>query len=732
MTVDEEIIEKKVVVEEKTKKKKNVLVGIRMDQNDRLLLNWTLSKVAEPEDHVIALHVCRDLASENSLLLDDYLEVYKGLCNAKQLDLIGKVSCGKSVKRILVKEAKLCEAMTVVVGISRRNALSGWISVANYCSKKLPPTTTVLAIHGGKVIFQRGFTNQLPGLNGDWARSLHPIQPQSPTGNQSCFVVSEVPELENSQTKLVDDMEDRCKDGGGERKHKYFDAYEFMDETSSSSISAGDNTQLESSSSVEDDREENTSNSIDELAKETIEMTPGWPLLRKASSATRGTVKESAERKMSVVEWAMSLPRRNYPSTLQSETDYDSDKTEVLLGKEISGVKHMCRKNSLSVWGELPKELQLLLRTNSSRCRWFNHKELMDATSQFSSDNLIAKSRCSSVFKGYLLDGKTVAVKIMKMSKDAWKDYILEVDIISSLQHKHIVPLLGVCLDDSDLILVYDFLSNGSLEENLHGEKEKHRLSWEQRFNLAIGVAEAINYLHKECSQPVIHRDIKSSNILLSNEFEAQISDFGLAIWGSTSSSETHSDVVGTFGYLAPEYFMYGKISEKIDVYSFGVVLLELLSGKKPISTGTLKGQESLVMWAKPKLESGDIMSILDLNLSGEIDEVQMRRMVLAVNLCITRTARLRPEMKQILKLLRGEQDVDELVDSHIKDQDQEEFNNLDDDELYPDSSVESHRGVALLDVDNETTSFSSVDQHSHHTFEDYLKGRCSRSSSFD
>ncbi|KAF5192287.1 kinase domain [Thalictrum thalictroides] len=728
MTVEEEeIVEKKVVVE-KNKKKKNVLVGIRLDQHDRLLVNWTLSKVAEPDDNVIALHVCRDFASEKSLLLDDYLEVYKGLCHAKQVDLIGKVSCGTSVKRILVKEAKLCEAMIVVVGISSRNALSGWISVANYCSKKLPHTTTVLAVHDGKVIFQRGFTNKLPGLKGDWARSLNPIQPQSPTGNQSCFVVSEVPELENSQTKLVDDMEDRSKDDGGETKHKYFDAYEFMDETSSSSISAGD-TQLESCNSVDDDREEISSNSIDELVKETIEMTPGWPLLKKASSASHGSVKESAERRMSVVQWAMSLPRRNYSSSSQTESDYDSDKTEVLLEKEMSGVR-LCSKNSLSVWGELPKELQLLLRTSSSRCRWFNHKELMDATSQFSSENLIAKSRCSSVYKGYLLDGKTVAVKIMKMSKEAWKDYILEVDIISSLQHKHIVPLLGVCMDDNDLILVYDFLSNGSLEENLNDAKQKQRLSWEQRFNVAIEVAEAINYLHKECSRPVIHRDIKSSNILLSNEFEAQISDFGLAIWGSTSSSETHSDVVGTFGYLAPEYFMYGKISDKIDVYSFGVVLLELLSGKKPISTGTLKGQESLVMWAKPILESGDVMSILDPNLPGEINEVQMQRMLLAVNLCITRTARLRPEMNQILKLLRGEKDVDELVDSIVKDQ--EELNNLDDDEFYPDSSVESHREVALLDVDDETISFSSVDQHSHHTFEDYLKGRCSRSSSFD
>lgn len=117
---------------------------------------------------------------------------------------------------------------------------------------------------------------------------------------------------------------------------------------------------------------------------------------------------------------------------------------------------------------------------------------------------------------------------------------------------------------------------------------------------MAVAIAEALSYLHKECSKPVIHRDIKSSNILLSDKFEPQLSDFGLAIWGPThSSSIIDSDVVGTFGYLAPEYFMYGKVSDKIDVYAFGVVLLELLSGKKPIGVESVKGQESLVMWVR-------------------------------------------------------------------------------------------------------------------------------------
>ncbi|KAF9622831.1 hypothetical protein IFM89_034066 [Coptis chinensis] len=655
MTVEEEIIEKKVVMEKKTKKK-NVLVGIRLDHNDRLLLNWTLVRVAEPGDQVVALHVCQDLASNKSSLLDDYLEVYKGLCNVKQLNLTGKLSCGRSIRKTVAKEAKLCDAMVVVVGISSQNALRGWVSVANYCAKRLPLTTIVLAVHDGKVIFQRGFTNELPGIKGDWARSLYPIKPQCTKRNQSSPVVSESPSFASSETKVVQNIIVGSRDGVDETKHDNFHTYKYIDEVSLCSTPGGDDTRDAESSVVCEDREESPSNSIDELVKEIAEPRPGWPLLKRASSVTQVTVKESTARDMSVVHWAMSLPKRiNYPSITQDESDFGSDKTEVLLEKEIVGVSHKSSKSSLSAWGELPKELELLLRTNSSRCRWFSHKELMEATSQFSS---------------------------------------------------------------------------GLISLNNAGRKEKCGLSWELRFNLAIGVAEAINYLHKECSRAVIHRDIKSSNILLSDEFEPRISDFGLAIWASTSSSEAHSDVVGTFGYLAPEYFMYGKISEKIDVYSFGVVLLELLSGKKPISTGTLKGQESLVMWAKPILESGDAMALLDPNLSGKVNEVQMERLIRAANLCITRNARLRPEMDQILKLLRGVEDIEEWANSQAKDQ--EECEIQEDDEIYPDSSAESHLGVALLDLDDDTTSFSSVDQQSHYTFEDYLKGRCSRSSSFD
>ncbi|CAI0382560.1 unnamed protein product [Linum tenue] len=170
---------------------------------------------------------------------------------------------------------------------------------------------------------------------------------------------------------------------------------------------------------------------------------------------------------------------------------------------------------------------------------------------------------------------------------------------MSSVKHRNITPLIGVCIEEGSLILVYDFLSNGSLEESLQDDGVKAVMPWDVRFRVAVEVAEALSYLHRECPRPVIHRDVKSSNILLSSDLQPQLSDFGLAIWGPTKSAHmTNKDLVGTFGYIAPEYFMHGRVSEKVDIYSFGIVLLELVSGRKAIITKDCStSQESLVKW---------------------------------------------------------------------------------------------------------------------------------------
>lgn len=452
----------------------------------------------------------------------------------------------------------------------------------------------------------------------------------------------------------------------------------------------------------------------------------GWPLLRRSSSSFSIA---PHTRNISVVQWVMSLPDRSPQLSPQCSTIEESP-----LETDLSDIMDENVKTSLSELGELPKGLEHLLKTNSSCYKWFSPEVLKTSTSQFSSENMIGKGGCNRVYKGILPDGKPVAVKILKSSKEAWKDFALEVDIMCSLKHKHITPLLGACIEDNALISVYDFLPRGSLEENLHGEnKDRSVLSWEVRFNIAVGIAEALNYLHNECSAPVIHRDVKSSNILLADGLEPQLSDFGLAMWGPKNSSYvTQPDVLGTFGYLAPEYFMYGKVSDKIDVYAFGVVLLELISGRKPISSESPKGQESLVMWAKPIIESEDIKRLLDPNLDGKYDEVQLQKMVFAATLCITRAARLRPKMNEILKLLKGEECVAEWVGSQNGDLMDSENQENNDDEVYPYSSLQLHLSLALLDVEDDTTSYGSLEQSTSLSSDEYSKGRCSRSSSFD
>ncbi|KAL7237027.1 hypothetical protein ACSBR1_020166 [Camellia fascicularis] len=667
------------VEEVKAVKRKNIVVGIKIDGHSRELLNWALVKVAETGDHVVAIHVCSDSdsTSKNKPLLDEYLQVYEGLCNAKKVDLTGDVLTGSSIQKVLVREAKNLAAESLIVGIRREFRLGTcWFSVAKYCAKRLPQTTDILAIYNGKVVYRRSSSNRLPGGKGDPKPSFHLVRDQSLTYNQSKFGDSETSETpRHSHEVICNSRNDSFS--SPVQKHKKFHSISFS------------------------------------FVKECCaEERPGWPLLRIATAPV--TRPAAVAKKLSVAQWVMSLPNRPRPESPQPKAGFSSIEIE----------------NSLMV-----ENLDRLIKTNSSGLKWFAYDVIKTSTSQFSSEKLIGDGGYNRVYKGLLLGGKPVAVKVLKFSKEAWKDFTQEVDIMSSLKHKNITPLLGICVEDNELISVYDFLSGGNLEENLHGNsKETSVLSWELRFKLAVEIAQALNYLHNKCSRPVIHRDVKSSNILLSNEFEPKLSDFGLAIWGpSDSSFLTDNDVVGTFGYLAPEYFMYGKVSDKVDVYSFGVVLLELLTGRKAITFDADKGQESLVMWAKLKLETGNLRSILDLNLDGNIDETQIQRMGLAARLCLTRSARLRPKMSQILELLNGERDVDEWVNTQLGDQNEAENQDNTDDEVYPHLKAESHLGLALLDVEDTTTpSFNSMERSSKMSLEEYLKERLSRSSSLD
>ncbi|XP_035844998.1 probable receptor-like protein kinase At2g42960 isoform X1 [Helianthus annuus] len=678
--------------------RKIVLVGIGFDECGRELLDWAMVEVAEKGDRVIAVNVCRnsEYVAKYERLLDDYLADFEGICEHKQVDLTGQVLTGNSVRKVLVREAKFYSAASVVVGISKIKAFGCCLSIAKYCAKKLPLATQVLALHDGKVVFKRFSNGLLSGSMRDPRPSFYLIENSHLKDTQSEFCESEASDMGRHSSEWVRSSKDE------------------------------DVTPFES--------RKKALSSVSVALEDFAHQRPGWPLLRANTVLTPSALEA---KKMSVVKWVMNLPNRAAPAGTPQARTPSSSSSDISLKSSESDLRSECsmftdtsNESDTPKSHELSEIFNILHKTNSSRCQWIGFDVLKASTSDFASENLIGKGGYHDVYKGIFPDGKSAAVKFRKASREAWKDYILEIDIMTSLDHKNITPLLGVCVEDDNLISVYDLVPRGNLEDNLHGVmKDKSVLSWETRLNIAIGVAEALNYLHKECPRPVLHRDIKSSNILLSDEFEPQLSDFGLAIWGPTTSPFlSHGDVVGTFGYLAPEYFMYGKVSEKIDVYSFGVVLLELLTRKRPISSDPVKGEDSLVMWAKPKLEKGDLASVLDVDLDKEVHKDQIARMAQAATLCLTRSARRRPTMSQVIRILRGEHDLDERVTKNdlVVSCNNEEDD--DDDEVYPESNAESHLSLVFLDIEDKSTSVGSVDvnRYGHRSLQGYLRGRWS------
>ncbi|GAB2267874.1 hypothetical protein Dimus_002850 [Dionaea muscipula] len=672
--------------------RRKVLVGIRLDSQSRELLNWALVKVAEPGDLVFSVHVCRNTvdASKRKPLLDGYLDSYRVLCDINKVDLNGQIVIGSSIRKTLVREAKRRAAVVLVLGIGKQaaNAIGSWASVAKYCAKHLPLTTEVLTVDNGKVLFRRSSSDHISGIGGDprpsFQKQLELVQMPA-----SAFMVNGS-QFDDSELSGVD----TTRNGHDQLGQRFEDGI-----SKDASVSAGSTEEDESSAAIHRRNQAHSRSASHFAADSLMEQKPGWPLLRKSHPPFQSALHA---RKMSVVQWVMSLPDRSLPGSPQSGSDSSPSKSESPIRREFHDGFYG-RRNNISFWNELLEELgpPPFEMNSSSEFTWFSYEVLRSSTSQFSSENLIGKGGCSRVYKGVFPDGKPVAVKVVKSSKEAWKDFSLEINIISSIKHNNITPLLGVCIENHVLISVYEFMGKGSLEENLHGNNNQHGsgLTWGERFNIAVGVAEALDYLHTRCCRPVIHRDVKSSNILLSDGFKAKLSDFGLAIWSPNSSSpQTYDDdVVGTFGYLAPEYFMYGMVSEKIDVYSFGVVLLELISGRKPIGFDSSKGQESLVMWAKPILESGKLRGILDPGMEGNPEESQLQRMILAATLCLTRAAHLRPNMNQILKLLQGEESVENWICSSGHWQEYKEILDVNNDEVY----VGRHK--------HEVTSESSV-----------------------
>ncbi|XP_043711972.1 receptor-like cytosolic serine/threonine-protein kinase RBK1 [Telopea speciosissima] len=294
--------------------------------------------------------------------------------------------------------------------------------------------------------------------------------------------------------------------------------------------------------------------------------------------------------------------------------------------------------------------------------RNFSYEELAAATNDFSSEKLIGKGGHAEVYKGCLDDGEVIAVKRLnkkeKEEEERVADFLSELGIIAHINHPNAARLLGFSVEQG-LHLVLDFSPHGSLASLLHGSKEP--LDWGIRFKVALGVAEGLHYLHHGCSRRIIHRDIKASNILLNQDYEPQISDFGLAKWLPEQwSHHIVFPIEGTFGYLAPEYFMHGIVDEKTDVFAFGVLLLELITGRRALDSC----RQSLVIWAKPLLDTNNLKDLVDPSLGHGYEIIEMKRMILTASRCIHHSSTMRPNMSRVLQQLRGEDGTMEVIGS--------------------------------------------------------------------
>ncbi|KAI8538127.1 hypothetical protein RHMOL_Rhmol09G0078400 [Rhododendron molle] len=292
-------------------------------------------------------------------------------------------------------------------------------------------------------------------------------------------------------------------------------------------------------------------------------------------------------------------------------------------------------------------------------CRWFSLAEIESATNNFDDKSVIGIGGFGKVYKGFIDGGATtVAVKRLKSeSNQGAEEFWMEVRMLSELRHAHLVALVGYCNEAEEMILVYEYIANGTLAQHLYkgtggrgaDGNYGYSLTWEQRLNICIGAARGLDYLHTGTEQSFIHRDVKTTNILLDERWVAKISDFGLSKNTASLSQQTHvsTAVKGTFGYLDPDYFLTQRLTKKSDVYAFGVVMLEVLCGRPAVDTRLEEEQISLVFWVEQCIQEGSLYHIIDSSLRGQISPDSLKYFVKVASNCLHDRPTGRPTMAE-------------------------------------------------------------------------------------
>ncbi|XP_020232620.1 receptor-like serine/threonine-protein kinase NCRK isoform X2 [Cajanus cajan] len=362
--------------------------------------------------------------------------------------------------------------------------------------------------------------------------------------------------------------------------------------------------------------------------------------------------------------------RRSFPiqsSMISSDKETSYNSTSNLIIHSTSSVpetKVVIHSPISHIRGCFPKAYLLFgsqRETFQGNIIQFSFAELENATENFSASNLIGFGGSSYVYRGRLKDGSNVAVKRLKDQRgpEADSEFFTEIELLSRLHHCHLVPLVGYCSElkgkNVQRLLVFEYMTNGNLRDRLDGIFGK-KMDWSTRVTIALGAARGLEYLHEAAAPRILHRDVKSTNILLDKNFQAKITDLGMAknlrADDHPSCSNSPARMQGTFGYFAPEYAI-GRASLESDVFSFGVVLLELISGRQPIHKSAGK-EESLVIWATPRLQDSRrvIMELVDPQLKGNFPQEEVHIMAYLAKECLLLDPDTRPTMSEVVQII--------------------------------------------------------------------------------
>lgn len=332
-------------------------------------------------------------------------------------------------------------------------------------------------------------------------------------------------------------------------------------------------------------------------------------------------------------------------------------------GKYRKSSANVSNKVSSASGTNTPKTEGEILQSSNMKSFAFN--DLKTATRNFRPDSVLGEGGFGCVFKGWIDENTFAATKpgtglviaVKRLNQEGFqghREWLAEINYLGQLHHPNLVKLIGFCLEDDHRLLVYEFMPRGSLENHLFRRSSHFQPpSWSLRIKVALGAAKGLAYLHRS-EMPVIYRDFKTSNILLDSNYNAKLSDFGLAKDGpADGKSHVSTRIMGTYGYAAPEYMATGHLSTRSDVYSFGVVLLEMLTGRRAIDKNRPHGEHSLVEWAKPHLTSKRrILYIMDPRIEGQYSLGGVLRAATIAVKCLALDPKLRPKMDEVVKSL--------------------------------------------------------------------------------